>query len=271
MRKVLVIILVQAILLAEVQAQTRHIINSRNISKPDTVWVFTPEDYQQDPAGTYPLIYLLHGWSGTYHQWNDIMDCQAYADRYRFIIVCPDGLYDSWYINSPVIEDSRFADFFYFELMPFVAGKYRIQPENIFITGLSMGGYGALSLFAEKPELFKSAGSLSGVLDLTGHWNEYGINRYLGIQDQQSGKKILEKYSVLENIDMINHAGKPIIISCGTSDPFYSINTNFRLKCEELKINATFISSPGRHDYPYWKSAIGYHFDFFSRILKTPR
>jgi S-formylglutathione hydrolase FrmB len=270
MRRAIIIFLVQAVLVAGAHSQIQHVLESSNIAKPDTVWVFVPSDYQGNAAGTYPVVYLLNGWSGTYHQWNDIMGCQAYADRYQFIIVCPDGLYDSWYINSPAVGKSRFADFFYSDLMPFIGGKYRVRPENIFITGLSMGGYGAFRLFAERPDLFRSAGSISGLLDLSGHWNEYGIQRYLGIKDQESGKSVLDKFSVLAGIGKIARAGKPVIFSCGTSDPFYSINTAFRLKCEELKIDATCITSPGGHDYGYWKSAIGFHFDFFSRLVKNP-
>lgn len=270
-KKLLTAALLLALLVTGALPQSQHILTSKNIPKADTVWVFTPSDYGANPDKTYPAVYLLNGWSGTYHQWNDIMGCQAYADRYGFIIVCPDGLFDSWYINSPATPGNRFADFFHADLMPFIGQNYRILPDAVFITGLSMGGYGALSLFAARPELFRSAGSLSGLLDLTDHWKEYGIDRYLGIRDPQSGKQLLDRFSVIANADKIARAGKPIIFSCGTSDPFYAINHAFRLKCEALKINATCITSPGGHDYAYWKSAIGFHFDFFSRLINPVR
>ena len=165
----------------------QHIIKSLYIDNPDTIWIFTPAGYDPtNPAKTYPLVYLLHGWSGTYHQWNDITDCQRLADHYGFIIVCPDGLYDSWYINSPALKESRYADFFFQDLMPFISEKYHADTDNIFIAGLSMGGHGALYLFSQKPDLFRSAGSLSGVLDLSFARNEYGISRNLGITRKKS-------------------------------------------------------------------------------------
>lgn len=269
MKKIFPIQLLLALLFSGIQAQTQHILNSKHISKADTVWVFTPLEYKSTPAKSYPLIYLLHGWSGSYHQWNDIMECQKYADKYDFIIVCPDGQYDSWYINSPAIKESQYTDFFFLDLMPFIAETYRTDTKNIFITGLSMGGHGALYLFEQKPELFRSAGSLSGVLDLTNFWNNYRIRDYLGIKDQKSGVDILKVYSVIGNIDKIAGSGKEIIFTCGTSDPFYEVNNEFMRKCNEYKIMATYISSPGGHDYTYWKSAIGYHFDFFSKTVKS--
>lgn len=271
MKKVLIIVLLLTTSGTYIQAQTQHILNSKYIAKADTVWVFTPSEYISNPAKEYPVVYLLHGWSGNYHQWNDITDCQSYANRYGFIIVCPDGLYDSWYINSPASKSSQYSDFFFLDLLPFVSKNYRIESGNVFITGLSMGGYGALYFFEQKPELFKSAGSLSGLLDLTTYWNVFEINQILGIKDQKSGKNELVKFSVTKNIEKIARSGKEIIFTCGTSDPFYSINNEFRAKCDEYKINATYITSPGAHDYTYWKSAIAYHFDFFSKIVKAEK
>lgn len=271
MKKPLLILTFLVLLFTGLQAQTQHILNSKHILKADTVWVFTPSEYNSNPATAYPLIYLLHGWSGNYHQWNDIMDCQKYADRYGFIIVCPDGLYDSWYINSPANKQSQFTDFFFQDLMPFVSKNYRTESENTFITGLSMGGYGALYMFEQKPELFRSAGSLSGLLDLTTYWNIFEINQVLGIKDQVSGTKLLNEFSVTRHAGKIAKTGKEIIFTCGSSDPFYAINNDFRLKCDELKINATYIISPGAHNYEYWKSAIGFHFDFFEKIIKAEK
>lgn len=266
MKKGLFTLLLPVLMISGLRAQTQHVLTSPYISKPDTVWVFTPVNYNDNQSGTYPVVYLLNGWSGTYHQWNDITDCQDYANRYGFIIVCPDGLYDSWYINSPAVQSSRYADFFFLDLMPFISGKYRIDPGNIFITGLSMGGHGALYLFESKPELFRSAGSLSGALELAACWNEYGIDRLLGIRGKRSGIRVLEKFSVTGHVDEIAASGKTIIITCGTSDQFYTVNQEFRIACEEYRIPLTCITSPGGHDYAYWKSAIGYHFDFFSKM-----
>lgn len=251
-----------------IQAKNQHVLNSNHLPASDTVWVFTPSDYITNPEKHYPVVYLLHGWNGSYHQWNDITDCQNLADRYGFIIVCPDALTDSWYINSPAIKQSQYADFFFLDLMPFISENYHTDPENIFITGFSMGGHGALFLFAQKPTLFRSAGSLSGVLDLSFCWNEYRIDDYLGIHNKTSGINELNTYSVTGNIKNIADAGKEIIFTCGSSDRFFELNNQFKRSCNENNIVATYIISPGGHDYPYWKSAIGSHFDFFAKKIK---
>jgi putative tributyrin esterase len=269
MTKILLPLVIVVSFISASWAQKQHVLTSKHISKADTVWVFTPANYSANPAKTYPLIYLLHGWSGNYHQWDDIMDCQKYADEYGFIIVCPDGLYDSWYINSPGIKESQYADFFFMDLFSFVTNNYHVDSKNVFITGLSMGGHGALYLFEQKPELFKSAGSISGVLDLINSRNDYRISEYLGLKNDASDEKVLKTYSVVGNIEKIASSGKEIIFSCGVADPFYKVNNEFRVKCDETKIGATYISNPGTHNYPYWKANINSHFEFFKSRIQS--
>ena len=250
-----------------IKAQDQIIIKSKYLSKADTIWVFTPKNYIQQINKNFPIIYLLHGWSGNYKQWNDIIDCQAYANNYQFIIVCPDGLYDSWYINSPVNKNNQYSDFFFKNLMPKILNTYRADKNNTFISGLSMGGHGALYLFEQKPNLFKSAGSTSGVLDLNCCKDKYEIKNTLGLKGKRKKDKLLlNKYSVIGNISKILASEKQIIFSCGTEDPFYQVNNNFRKKCDELKIKAIYISAPGKHDYNFWNFSIKYHFDYFKQI-----
>ena len=247
-------------------SQQQFVLQSENLPKADTIWVFTPADYVENINQNFPAIYLLHGWSGDYHQWDDIIDCQKYADKYGFIIICPDGLYDSWYINSPAKKEMQFESFFISDLAPFISDKFQTQQQNIFITGLSMGGHGALYLFAMYPAYFKSAGSLSGLLKLNSWDSHYGIDRILGLEKTESDNKLLSDYSVAGNIDKIKSANKKIVVSCGTEDPFYTINTNFNDACKRNNIDILFIKSTGGHTSAYWTLAIGEHFDFFRKL-----
>ena len=159
------------------KAQDQLIYKSKNLPSADTTWVFKPKNYAQ--TDKLPLIFLLHGYSGNYKQWNNIMDAQKYADQYGFIIVCPDGLFSSWYLNSPVKKDWQFESFFFDELYPDIQKKYKVDPQNVFISGLSMGGHGALHLFIQKPELFSGAGSTSGGIKLSDGFGKFGLGDLL--------------------------------------------------------------------------------------------
>ncbi len=70
-------------------SQEQHLFYNKNIPGTDTVWVFKPDNY--DETLNYPVVYILHGYSGNYQQWDKIMNGQKYADEYNMIIVSPDG------------------------------------------------------------------------------------------------------------------------------------------------------------------------------------
>lgn len=270
MKRLLSTFVMFVLFVVALNAQQQHVIQIDKTNVPDTILVFTPTNYAAHPNKPFPVVYLLHGWMGSSHQWNDITDCQALADQYGFILVCPDGLIDSWYLNSPVDRGIQYSDFFFQQLMPYIDAQYRTDKENRFITGLSMGGHGALYLFEQQPDLFRSAGSLSGVLDLSFCPTEYGIPERLIGKRGRPGRGLLSQYSVSGNIQKIVDSGKSIVFSCGSEDRFYPLNNSFQALCAEKKINSVYIITPGGHDYPYWKSAIGFHLDHFKKQLKRP-
>ena len=119
-----------------------------NLPSADQYLIVTPENY--NTRNDYPLIILLHGWSGNYQQWNSIIDLQDLANAYNFVIVCPDGFYDSWYLNNPLKPEVQYEDFFWQDFIPYLKNNYSIDSNNVFISGLSMGGHGAITLYLKK-------------------------------------------------------------------------------------------------------------------------
>lgn len=247
-------------------SQERLIISSSQIPREHTSLVFIPKDY--DSNSSYPLLFMLHGHSGNYNQWNEVTGgLQSYADRFRFVIVCPDGFFDSWYLESPEKNNSRFESFFFGSLVPKIFEKYKIDKGSIFITGLSMGGHGAITLMLKRPDFFKSAGSTSGILDITAFPDNWGIKNVLG--NFQANPEIWKQNSALYLLGKEKLAGKQIIFDCGTDDFAYEVNKAFYEKCLVLKVKATFISQPGAHTGGYWKSTIDNHFRFFSGLAQN--
>src|SRR5690606_13868590 len=127
-----------------------------------SVSVQTPTNYQSSKS--YPLVFMLHGYSENYEQWSKTTDLKKLATDYQMILVCPEG-FVNYYLNSPNLKTFQYEDFFFQELVPNIEEKYNIDNKNIFITGLSMGGYGALSLFIKHSEFFNTAASTSGALE----------------------------------------------------------------------------------------------------------
>jgi S-formylglutathione hydrolase FrmB len=132
--------------------------------------VMLPTSYQTDTGTKYPVLYFLHG-LGENEQallqsggWGLIEDLRRDRKIGDFLMVAPEGR-GSFFINSADGHE-RYGDFLLTEFLPFIETKYRVfrERKSRGITGLSMGGYGALRLAFSHPELFGSVSAQSPAL-----------------------------------------------------------------------------------------------------------
>lgn len=256
------------------QAQEKWVLKSEYLTKPDTVLVFKPGTYSKNQK--FPLVYLFHGYSQNYKQWSQTTDLQKLSDQYGFIIITPDG-FTSYYINSPINTGSRYEDFFFKELVPKVHRSFNIDEKNIFISGLSMGGYGALRYFILQPDYFNTAGSTSGALEidypnfLKVSQQFWQTNRMTDDLMRNIGNPKTEdwnKYSISTLLKQNPNFKKPFIFDCGTEDILYPDSENLKFLIDSLKIPATFITQPGDHNTEYWSKSIEYHLMYFRQHTK---
>ncbi|MNG75442.1 putative esterase [compost metagenome] len=258
------------------RAQEQFVIQSKYLQKRDTVLVFKPKTYNKDTK--YPLVYLLHGYSENYRQWSHTADLQQMADQYDFIVVTPDG-YTSFYLNSPLKNEMQYDDFFFKELRPTIHQAYNIDRNNIFISGLSMGGYGALRLFTLHEDYFNTAGCSSGALKID--FNIFqNVSQHFWKNNRlvDDTKTLLggtdnnyinwNAYSILEIIRKRPNFKRNFIFDCGTEDILYPASMELKQLVDNIGIPATFISRPGDHNTAYWNSAIAYHFVYFKQHIK---
>lgn len=130
--------------------------------------IVLPASYDES-SDRYPVIYLLHGYMQNYTVWGRNLAGAFYAREINdVILVLPDGG-NSWYVNyarSDNGQKNNWEDHIIRDLIPYVDEKYRTEArrEGRAISGLSMGGFGALALGLRHPYLFASIGSTSGAL-----------------------------------------------------------------------------------------------------------
>ena len=258
-------------------AQEQIVFSSPFLQTNDTVLIFTPFGYEA--GNRNPTLFLLHGWSGDYSNWNNRVPLQEVSDKYGFIIVCPDGFYNSWYLNSSNPKGMQWRHFFDQELYPEVQKRYHTTPDLCFITGLSMGGHGALNIFIDDPSRFRSAGSMSGVMDLRKtSLSATEVAKVLG--DFTPDNEYFDSESVINRIDQLQVSNKVqdsettyknnylLVISCGYED-IYSIHSEeLSQKCRNLEIPHTLLLTPGNHSWKYWEFALDLHITLFSKMLK---
>jgi len=159
------------------EAQSRidcSALNSRILKQVVHYCVYLPSGYEagaaEHPPRRYPVLYFLHGLgdneqtlfnSGGWTLLDDLRNQHKMGD---FLIVAPEGR-RSFYINS-ADGSVRYNDFFLREFMPHIEGKYRIRSGRggRAISGISMGGYGALRFAFAHPELFAAVSAQSAAL-----------------------------------------------------------------------------------------------------------
>ena len=86
------------------------ITHSRVMNKDIKCIVIKPSSY--DGRKHLPVVYLLHGHSGNFTDWiTRVPAIKQYADKDSIIIVCPDGNYNSWYLDAPVDPSIRYETY----------------------------------------------------------------------------------------------------------------------------------------------------------------
>ena len=136
--------------------------------------VYLPASYDRGSAQhsrqTYPLLYYLHGLGDNERSLFNSGGFTLLDDLHRrgkigeFLIAAPEGG-RTFYINS-ADRKVRYGDFFLHEFVPLIESKYRVEKgrEHRAITGISMGGYGALRLAFAYPEMFSAVSAQSAAL-----------------------------------------------------------------------------------------------------------
>lgn len=219
--------------------------------------IIKPDSYDQKK--TYPVVYLLHGYSGNYTDWvKQSPNVKQLSDQYQMILVCPDGNFGSWYFDAPKLANSKYETYVSKELVEWVDKNYKTiaNKSNRGITGLSMGGHGALYLAFKHQDVFSVAGSMSGGVDFRPFPLNWEIAKSLGSYAENPAN--WDANTVIELTHLLTPNSLSLIIQCGTEDFFYNVNVKLHEKLLLNNIPHTFITNPGNHNWPYWREAIQY-------------
>ena len=241
-------------------------ISTTYLETPEDVTVITPDAAAQGKK--FPTVYLLNGYGGDHFAWMRVRpDLPYLADQYGMVIVMPDGR-DSWYWDSPVNPAMQMESFFTNDLVPYIDSHYPTlkAPEYRAISGLSMGGQGAMYLAIRHNDIWGNAGSTSGGLDIRPFADRWKMKESLGTIEQNP--KTWDEHSPVNLIKDINPDKLNIIFDCGTDDFFNGVNKAFHEGLLENKIPHDYISRPGGHSGAYWKNSVIYHLLYFNEAFK---
>lgn len=270
MRRLLLLSIVLLLGLAGLHAQqvdtvTIHSQMGRDIKNV----VILPQSYTEGDT-RYPVVYLLHGYGDNYACWITIKpELPQIASQYDLIIVCPDGK-KSWYWDSPLQKEMKFETYISDELIHYIDSHYRTVADRRAraITGLSMGGHGAMWNAIRHRDVFGAAGSTSGGVDIRPFPNNWDIKLQLG--EQATHPENWESHTVINLIPSLNDGDLALIIDCGLDDFFLDVNRNFHQSLIDHHIKHDYIERPGAHNRFYWENSIDYQLLFFHKFFSQP-
>jgi len=224
----------------------------------------------------FPVLFILHGAYGSCEDWVKKTNVADLADRFRMILVFPDGSQFGWYVDSPLEKDMQYETYISKEIVQFVDSKYPTvaKREARGIMGLSMGGHGALLLAAKHPDIFGSASSLSGILKITNHPDKWQIAGRLGALAEN--RAVWEANCVWDQAPRFKDANVRILFDCGVDDTQTGAigdNRELHERFKTMAIPHIWREMPGTHSWDYWQGHLEEHLNFHQAAMldATPK
>ncbi|MGC2609393.1 MAG: alpha/beta hydrolase-fold protein [Candidatus Sulfotelmatobacter sp.] len=212
-------------------------------------YVYAPPGYDPAAKKTYPVLYLLHGYSDDASGWTAVGRANAILDNLiaqgkakPMIVVMPLGYgtmemirlsWEAW--SHSELRDANFRKFseaLLTEVMPRVESEYRITKNRNAraIAGLSMGGSESLLTGLNNLDKFSWIGAFSsgGIPD--------DFQKDFPSLDAKANQRI--------------HL---LWIACGTEDHLITVNRNLRAWLKTQGVKETEIETPGMHTWMVWR------------------
>ena len=245
-----------------------HVYTSAIVKRTSSYFVYTPPGFDAAAKRTYPVLYLLHGYSDEAWAWTDMAKANVILDNLiaegkaqPMIVVMPLGYGDMEMIRrgwaawqDPELVRRNFALFgeaLYGEVMPRVRAEYPLSArrEEHAIAGLSMGGAETLLVGLNHSEDFAWIGAFSAG----------GIG--------SSG--FAQSFPAIEpaTAAAFNRGNRLLWISCGTEDGLLEPNRKVIAWLQAQGLKPMAVETPGMHTWMVWRDNLAH----FAPLLFQPQ
>ena len=207
-------------------------------------------------------LFLLHGYTGD--AWNWVPE--YLAEKYNFAIVIPSGENGFWI--DGISTGHQYGSFLEKELVEYVRKTFGLAktPEDTYVMGFSMGGFGALHAALHSPETFGKAAAWSSALivhevaTMTPGYDN-GMSNYEYYRECfGEPSKVLESDNNPETlVKKLKAEGKKlpeIFMACGTEDFLIGPNRAMHQFLVDEGIEHTYWEDAGIHDLVFWGKCV---------------
>jgi len=297
---------------------------SQALGTSKSLVVYLPPSYAANPARRYPVAYYLHGATGDETNWttlgkiDQVMDSLVATGMPEMIVAMPDGDAYSYYTTYNVLLTEagcrrlmlppggdaerdcvawpHYDDYIAYDVVRHVDTKYRTVAlrERRAIAGLSMGGYGAVMLALQYPNIFAAAASHSGVL-----WplERAPASFRRGPLPRRSAadtatwaaveRRTAEQFRVVFGADSASWLARDpasiaarlrrsgaqqpaFFVDGGTDDVYQPESRAFVASLSALNVPVTFHEWPGNHNWAYWRAHVPESLSWIAARVAAP-
>ncbi len=243
-------------------------VKTPNLKGRGDICFFFPPDI--DPQKSYPVVILLHGVYGSAWCWAlragvHITALEMIREKLippMFIAMPSDGL---WGDGSGYLPHSNY------DFEKWIAEDVpELLQQNIagisvdsyfFISGLSMGGFGALRIGVKYASKFRAISAHSAITSL--QQMELFVEEDLSHYRQQHASDEDVFGTILQNQESL----PPLYFDCGKSDKLLAYNRQLHQNLNNNKIPHTYEEFEGGHEWAYWKKNVRNSLVFFSGFV----
>lgn len=227
----------------------------------------------QNPKGAVKTVYLLHGMHGNHTAWIRRSRVEPYADKYGFALVMPDAR-NSFYADMHSGE--RFFTYITQEL-PEICGRLfglSQKRDDVFVAGLSMGGYGAMKCALTLPGRYRAAAAISGACDILGVAEEVlrmreekAVQLWRAVWGESGPGKRDDLFSLAKDAAAKGFSAElPVFLACGLDDELLDSNRRFSAHLINLGYNVSYSEWPGGHTWDFFDKAAELALEYFGSL-----
>ena len=249
-------------------------IKSKILKSTRSFAVYLPPGYESSKR-SYPVLYLLHGYTGFQYDWIQFGDLQRIADEViltgqasPMIIIMPDATTGyPGYSNRG--SEWRYEDYFFKELLPHVESKFRIRAEKQFraIAGLSMGGGGTMIYALRHLDLFAAAVPLSAYVG-PDTFESYQKKARRHIWNTQEAYNANHPLKLIETLDKKELESVKWYVDCGDDDVLLEDSLALNKAFRQKGIKHEFRIREGAHNWTYWRKVLPDTLTFVSQSFR---
>ncbi len=221
-----------------------------------------PWDESGTVAGKMKTLFLLHGYTGKAGNWVP----PGVAEKYNFAVVMPSAE-NSFYLDGEA-TGRQYQTMLGEELVDYIRKTFSLAmgPDETYIAGLSMGGFGALHTGLAYPDRFGKIAALSSALIihelkdiLPGQGNavaNYEYYRECFGDPATAAERDVNPEVLARRLKESGRKIPEIYMACGTEDFLIENNRAMHRFLSELGIDHEYHESKGVHDMAFWQEYI---------------